>query len=284
MRGCVVVGVVLVLVMLAGTACTRPPRDLTWRPMNDQPLEVPPALRRADNDFSPTGELDGAREAIPPSVQALLRSAAGTRATNLGPAYVIALPDRDLYAVRCDGPKRAEYLLIVRDLATDRVSPEVARVSVRRSPADPKFPAMPPPFLRAEDLDRDGAMELLIQGTWAGGTETTSVVTRVFRLEDDLRLVRVADFLTGDHFVWARNPTGVWIVGHLHAGKAGPQIDYGCHPLGRPAELHPIGEVAFRYSASEGGYVEAGAHIRNVTFSDFLRLDARGRSQATMRP
>ena len=274
----------VVVVLLWSVACTRPPRDLTWRPMNDLPLEVPPALRRADNDFSPTGELAGVREAIPASVQALLRSAAGTRATSLGPAYVVALPDRDLYAVRCDGPKRAEYLLIVRDLATDRVSPEVARVSVRRSPADPKFPAMPAPFLRAQDLDHDGVAELLVQGTWAGGTETTSVVTRVFRLGDDLRLVRVADFLTGDHFVWARNPTGVWIVGSLRPGKSGPQIDYGCHPLGRPEELRPIGEVAFRYSASEGGYVEAGANVRNVTFSDFLRLDARGRSQATIRP
>lgn len=266
----------LVVVALLGLfGCAPMPAATTPRYDRYTLPDVTSALRRADNDFSPSGDPAGAPEAVPAAVQGWIRRAAGTRATHVGPAYVVTLPNRQsLYAVRCEGPNRAEYLLVVFDPASNRTSPDIARISLRVSPADPKLPTMHAPFLRAEDLDGDGHMELLVQGTWAVGSGSTSVVTRVFRL-DDLRLNRVADFLTGDHFVWQKNPTGVWIIGDVRrAGRNGLQIDYTCHPLGRPDETRPIGQVAFRYSSTEGGYVESGAKIIDGTFSDFLRLDA----------
>jgi hypothetical protein len=257
--------------------CTTVQRDNVWRPINGKPLELPTAIRRADNDFSPTGDPVGRLEQIPAAVQQWIVAAAGTRATSLGPAYVLASPDGgQLYVARCDGPRRSEYLLVLHDPATGRVSPDTARISIRQSPGDPKFPTMQPPFARWDDLDGDGRSELLMQGTWAGGRTSTSVVTRVFRLGGDLKLLRVADFLTGDHFVWQRNPTGVWIVGALRRGASNRlEIDYACHPLDRPDALRSIGQVAFRYSPSDEGYVEAGAKVGDITFSDFLRLDAR---------
>lgn len=238
---------------------------------------LPTAIRRADNDFSPLGARDGTLESVPAAVRARLDAAVPTTVPPTGPAYVMQMPGgRTLFAVRNEGARGVEFLLVAYNAAGDRVSPTVEHVSMRRSPGDAAEPALRAPFARFEDLDGDGVAELLVQGTWAVGGISTSVVTRVFRLDADLRFTRVADFLTGDHFVWAKNPTGVWIVGDIHRlGADKLQIDYVCHPLGRPQETRPIGQVAFRYSASEGGYVEDGAHIMDVHFSDFLRLDSR---------
>jgi hypothetical protein len=268
---------VVVVALFVAAACAPMRRDDTWQRLDDRPRQLATALRRADNDFSPTGDPAGTPERIPAVVQTWITAAAGPHATSLGPAYVLALPrGHQLYVVRCTGPERAEYLLVLHAPETGRVGQGIARISIRQSPGDPTFPIMQPPFARWEDLDGDGLTELLMQGTWAGGRTSTSVVTRVFRLDDDLSLVRLADFLTGDHFVWHRNPAGVWVVGALRRGTGNRlAIDYACHPLGQPGALRPIGQVAFRYSAADNGYVQAGAHVGDVVFSDFLRLDAR---------